>query len=57
MITSTIRKKHYIGIRSTPHILDITYDGAKDERIKGKDKKRFVKAMRNYYKRLKIEEE
>lgn len=57
MITSTIRKKHYIGIKGAPHIYDLTYDGAKDERIKGRDKKRFVKAMRNYYKRLKIEEE
>ena len=57
MITSVIRKKHYIGIRGTPHTWDITYDGAKDERIKGKDKKRFVKSMRNYYKRLKIDEE
>ena len=34
MITSTIRKKHYIGIRNAPHIYDFTYDGAKDERIK-----------------------
>lgn len=57
MITSIIRKKHYIGIRGAPHTWDITYDGAKDERIKGKEKRLFKKSMRNYYKRLKIDEE
>lgn len=57
MVNSAIRKKHYVGIRNAPHIWDLTYDGAKEERIKGKDKKRFKRAMRNYYKKVKIEEE
>ena len=57
MNNSVIRKKHYIGIRSAPRIWDITYDGAKDQRIKGKNKKRFKRAMRNYYKKVKIKEE
>ena len=57
MVNSAIRKKHYIGIRNAPHIWDLTYDGAKDQRIKGKDKKRFKRVMRNYYKKVKIEEE
>ena len=54
---SVIRKKHYIGIRNAPHVWDITYDGAKDQRIKDTNKKRFKRAMRNYYKKVKIEEE
>ena len=54
---SVIRKKHYIGIRNAPHVWDLTYDGAKDQIIKGTNKKRFKKAMRNYYKKVKIEEE
>ena len=54
---SVIRKKHYIGIRNAPHVWDITYDGAKDQRIKGTNKKRFIRTMRNYYKKVKIEEE
>ena len=57
MVNSVIRKKHYVGIRNAPHIWDLTYDGAKEERIKGKNKKRFKRAMRNYYKKVKIEEE
>ena len=57
MVNSVIRKKHYIGIRNAPHIWDLTYDGAKEERIKGKDKKRFKRTMRNYYKKVKIKEE
>ena len=55
MVNSVIRKKHYVGIRNAPHIYDLNYDGAKGERIKGSNKKRFKKAMRNYYKKMKIE--
>ena len=38
MVNSVIRKKHYVGIRNAPHIWDLTYDGAKEERIKGNNK-------------------
>lgn len=33
MVNSVIRKKHYVGIRNAPHIWDLTYDGAKEERM------------------------